>query len=66
MTFLNRQIVIEGTELNSSLPRDDEGAWDGVESFLLALVVSGVITESEDPRVNEALNTAFDAIDNNS
>lgn len=38
---------------------------DTIESFMLALVSSGAITESEDPKVNEALATCLDAIGNN-
>ncbi len=35
---------------------------DTVESLLLALVSSGAITESEDPKVNEAIQSCLDAI----
>jgi hypothetical protein len=35
-----------------------------LESFLLSLVCAGVITESEDPRVNEAIETCLDALGN--
>lgn len=40
------------------------GALDGLESFLMALVASGVINQSEDPRVNEAIQTTLDAFEN--
>ena len=35
---------------------------DAIESFLLALICAGVITKSEDPRVNEAIQTALGAL----
>lgn len=35
---------------------------DTVESLLLALVSSGAIAESEDPKVNEAIQSCLDAI----
>ena len=81
MTFLNGKIRIEEGKLETDIERDDRtgagdaedvlpaaasnGALDGMESLLLALVQSGVITQSEDPRVNESLQTALDAISNN-
>ena len=37
------------------------GAIDGIESLLLALACAGCITKSEDPKVNEAIQTALDA-----
>lgn len=41
------------------------GGLDALESFLLSLVAAGVLTTSEDPKVNEALQSALDALGNN-
>lgn len=38
---------------------------DTIESLMLALVSAKIITESEDPKVNEALQTCLDSIGNN-
>jgi hypothetical protein len=40
------------------------GAMEGIESLLLALACAGCITESEDPKVNEAIQSALDACEN--
>jgi hypothetical protein len=40
-------------------------ALDTLESLLLALISAGVIAESDDPRVNEAIQTCMDAIGDN-
>lgn len=81
LTFLQGKLrVVDGFRLETDLPRDEDmerdedeqaknreanAALDGIESLLLALVCAGVITQSEDPKVNEALQSAMDAISNN-
>lgn len=79
MTFLNGKIKINGGRFLRRIERDccydsvendiraicSNSALDGMESLLLSLVMSGVITQSEDPRVNESLQTTLDAISDN-
>jgi hypothetical protein len=74
VTFLNGKINVASGNLVSELERvpDNDvaaarynGAMDGIESLLLALVCAGVIGESEDPRVNEAIQSALDGCENN-
>jgi hypothetical protein len=40
------------------------GAMDGIESLILALACAGCITESEDPKVNQVIQSTLDACEN--
>ncbi len=68
-TFLNGNIILtrEGTCYSVGYnPQFDALAVHGVTSLILAMEAEGLLPESENPKMNAAIQTAIDAIGNNS